>query len=93
MQLPEPEISEVGIVSGVRMGGEECGPRAAAILSTRVHGPSIVTRPLASGSALPPSATSSDARESRSRFLVCSASPLMRKIGFPLSKVTVTNEP
>jgi hypothetical protein len=75
------------------MGAEECGTRAAATPPTRVHGPSIVTRPLASGSAEPPSAISSDARESRSKFLACSASPLMRKIGFPLSKATVTNEP
>src|SRR6476659_7396939 len=32
MQLPECEISEVSVVSGVRMGGEEGGTRAGAIL-------------------------------------------------------------
>ncbi len=31
MQRPECEIAEVSVVGGVRVGGEECGTRAAAI--------------------------------------------------------------
>ena len=69
------------------MSGEERGTRAAAIVSdARTQSQHVVTRPLASGSADPPSATSNDARGSRSKFLVCSASPLMRKIGSPFFK-------
>ena len=38
-------------------------------------------------------ATMSDARPSSRRFLVCSASSLIRKTGWPSSNATVTNEP
>src|SRR4051794_27749454 len=53
----------------------------------------MVTRPFASGSSAPPSATSREARGSRSRLCVCSASALMRNTGSPPSKATVTNDP
>ena len=79
MELPEREIAEVGVVRCIRMGRQEGSTSAAPSPLTRVQGPSIVTRPLARGSTAPPSVTSSDARGSRSKFLVCSASRLIKE--------------